>query len=347
MDEPQKNKKRRSRGGAAALLSLLLLVSPLMVTAQAADSVKTLVPVGHTIGVKLFSKGVLVVELSDGPCPARSCGLKVGDLITKCNGTTIQSTEHMQTLLKENGENELKLQVQRGSQILQMKTNAVETEEGTFQLGAWIRDSMAGIGTMTFYDPQSGVFGALGHGVTDTDTAQLMSLSSGAVMASSVKAVKPGEVGQAGELRGSFDLTTDLGDLFANTDCGVFGTMNQCAYATREAMPVAKNSEIHTGEATILANVTGDTVEEYSVEIVKILDSSGDTRNMLIEVTDPDLIEKTGGIVQGMSGSPILQDGKLVGAVTHVLLNDPTRGYGIFIENMLQQAYSTATEEVS
>ncbi|QNL43646.1 SpoIVB peptidase [Oscillibacter hominis] len=347
MHEPQKNQRKRLRGGAAAFLSLLLFVSPLVVTAQAADVVKTLVPVGHTIGVKLFSRGVLVVELSDGPCPARSCGLKTGDLITKCNGTQIQSTEHMQALLQQNQDQELKLQVQRGNQILQMKTNAVQSEEGNWLLGAWIRDSMAGIGTMTFYDPESGTFGALGHGVTDMDTAQLMSLSSGSVMASTVKAVKRGEIGEAGELRGNFDLTEDLGPLYANTDCGVFGTIDGCTFATHEAMPAAKNSEVHTGQATILANVSGDTVEEYEVQITKIFDNSGDTRNMLVEVTDPALLAVTGGIVQGMSGSPILQDGKIVGAVTHVLLNDPTRGYGIFIQNMMQQAYGESTEEVS
>ena len=209
--------------------------------------------------------------------------------------------------------------------------------DGTWRLGAWIRDSMAGIGTVTFYDPATGSFGALGHGITDTDTGLLMPLGDGSVMHASVKAVKRGSAGEPGELKGSFDLAHDLGGLYANTEQGVFGTMESCGFTEGSALPVAKAGEVRTGPAAILSNVSGDRVESYSIEIVRVLGSTG-VQNLLIQVTDPALIQQTGGIVQGMSGSPILQDGKLVGAVTHVMVNEPSKGYGILIENMLEQA---------
>lgn len=202
----------------------------------------------------------------------------------------------------------------------------------------WIRDSMAGIGTMTYYDPETGAFGALGHGITDVDTAQLMPFSSGSILPSTVKAVKKGASGEAGELRGDFDLTTDLGTLSANTAAGIFGTVENDDFTEQlnQALPVAEASEVRTGPAVILSNVEGDVVEEYDVEILQIVEGSSDGRDLVISVTDPDLIAATGGIVQGMSGSPILQDGKFVGAVTHVLLSDPTKGYGILMETMLK-----------
>jgi len=226
--------------------------------------------------------------------------------------------------------------VRRDGQNLTLSVAPEQNEQGAYAIGAWIRDSMAGIGTVTFYDPETGAFGALGHGITDTDTALLMPFASGSVLPSTVKAVNPGTVGQAGELRGDFDLTCELGQLSANTTAGIFGTMAAGGELEElgEPMPVASPDEVQTGAATILANVEGDQVKEYDIEILKLLDN-GDGREMLISVTDPELLEITGGIVQGMSGSPILQNGKFVGAVTHVLLNDPTKGYGIFLETML------------
>ena len=219
-----------------------------------------------------------------------------------------------------------------------------QNDQGQYAIGAWIRDSMAGIGTMTYYDPESGAFGALGHGITDVDTAQLMPFSSGSILPSTVKAVKKGAAGQAGELRGDFDLTQDLGTLSANTSTGVFGTVEADGFAASlsQALPVAAASEVRTGPAVILSNVEGDNVQEYDVEILQIVSNSADGRDLVISVTDPELIAATGGIVQGMSGSPILQDGKFVGAVTHVLLNDPTKGYGILMETMLKTGETAA-----
>ena len=309
--------------------------------------VRCLVPVGHTVGVKLFADGVLVVGLSDGETPAKASGLREGDIVLAFNGTDIDSTEHLQRLLAENGEARATVSVKRGEETLTLPVTPEENEAGGYRLGAWVRDSMAGIGTMTFYDPQSGVFGALGHGVTDVDTGKLMPLESGSIMDATVKAVKCGKSGSPGELRGDFDLTRDSGSLFANTECGLFGTLGERSNAvtTQRGVPVAARGEVKPGKAEILANCGGDEVRAYCVEIEHVYDSAAPTRNLLLRVTDPALLETTGGIVQGMSGCPILQDGKLVGAVTHVLVNDAARGYGIFIENMLDAAGLTEAEQ--
>ncbi|MBQ7714016.1 MAG: SpoIVB peptidase [Oscillospiraceae bacterium] len=327
---------------AAACLAFLFVCAAHAPAARAAaeESVRCLVPVGHTLGVKLFADGVLVVALSDGETPAKESGLREGDVLLAFNGTDVGSIEHLQRLLAENGAARATMSVRRGARTLALPITPELTEDGRCRLGAWIRDSMAGIGTMTFYDPQSGVFGALGHGVTDVDTGALMPLEHGSVMDATVKAVKRGESGSPGELRGDFDLTRDSGSLYANTDCGIFGVLNgeTNAVTTRSAVPVASKGEVTTGRAAILANCDGGEVREYEVEIERVYAGASPTRNLLVRVTDPALLARTGGIVQGMSGSPILQNGRLVGAVTHVLVNDATRGYGIFIENMLAAA---------
>lgn len=334
----------RTRGRAAAffLSGLLCLSSALSTPAQAAAlTAERLVPVGHTIGIKLFAEGVVVIGLAEVDTgsgvltPGADCGLRVGDVIEEANGREVESSEQFAAMLQCGGV--VELAVTRGEEELTLAAEPVQGADGTWRLGAWIRDSMAGIGTVTFYDPETGVFGALGHGITDVDTGLLMPLGDGAVMRSSVKAVKRGASGEPGELKGSFDLQNDLGELYANTDRGVFGTMESCEWTCGEALPVARSGEVHPGPATIRSNVSGDGVEEYSVEIVRVL-GSGDAQNLLLQVTDQHLVDQTGGIVQGMSGSPILQDGKLVGAVTHVMVNEPTKGYGILIENMLAEA---------
>ena len=343
--------KRRTRVFLAALCFVFALAVCGVEPAYAGEAmsggghsgkevVRQLVPAGHTIGVKLFAEGVLVVGLSDGDTPARQCGLREGDIMLAFNGVEIESTEHLQRLLSDNGAARATMRVQRGAKTLTMPVTP-EEHDGTCRLGAWIRDSMAGIGTMTFYDPERRVFGALGHGVSDVDTGQLMPLQHGSVMDARVKAVRRGESGAPGELRGDFDLTRDSGSLYANTESGLFGTITGETNALTErdaAVPVAPASEVRTGGASIRANCAGDEVKTYSIEIERIYPAASPTRNMLLRVTDSELLETTGGIVQGMSGAPILQDGRLVGAVTHVLVNDPTRGYGIFIENMLDAA---------
>ena len=331
------------RAGTIFFLSSLLCVSPLLgQTARAAAlDAERLVPVGHTVGIKLFAEGVVVIGLAEVDTasgvltPGADCGLQVGDVIEAANGKPVDSSEQFASLLQCGGV--VKLDVSRDGEDLTLAARPVLGDDGTYRLGAWIRDSMAGIGTVTFYDPVTGTFGALGHGITDTDTGMLMPLGDGAVMDATVKAVKRGSAGAPGELKGNFDLTRDTGQLYANTDRGVFGVLENAEYTQADAVPVARTGEVREGAATILANVAGDGVEEYRIRIAKVLDGS-QVQNLLLQVTDERLIERTGGIVQGMSGSPILQNGKIVGAVTHVMVNEPTKGYGILIENMLAEA---------
>ena len=314
------------------------------------DGQKTLVPLGQTAGMKLFSQGVMVIGLSDiataqGDCsPARDCGLKEGDIITHINSEQVDTIEEVQQLLQTLEGETMSIRALRSGKQVQLTGEAVQcSADGSYKLGAWIRDSMAGIGTLTWYDPETGVFAALGHGINDVDTGSLMPLQTGAIMDSSVTDVKKGVQGQPGELHGSFDLTHDTGTLYANTDGGVFGVLEDPDSLSGQALPVASHSQVQTGKATILSNISGDTVEEYEVEILRVYPASAsDTRNLMLKVTDPRLLEATGGIVQGMSGSPILQNGRLVGAVTHVLINDPTCGYGILAENMLTYSQSFA-----
>ena len=306
---------------------------------------RTVIPLGKAVGIKLFSDGVLVVGLSPveteegSSYPGRDCGLKAGDVITHINGGEVDTIEEVQALVSQSEDEPLTIQAVRGQRQLQLTAAAVENSQGVWQLGVWLRDSMAGIGTMTFYDPSSGVFGALGHGINDVDTAMLMPLESGSIMPASVTEIKKGAGGAPGELHGQFDLTRDLGTLYANTNLGIFGQMAQDTVGNAvEPVKVAVRGQVTTGPATILSNIRGDEVEEFAVEITHLYPEGDGTRSMMIQVTDPGLLEATGGIVQGMSGSPILQNGRLVGAVSHVLVNDPTRGYGILAENMLKQA---------
>ena len=306
---------------------------------------KTVIPIGKAVGIKLFSDGVLVVGLSpveteQGSCyPGRDCGLKEGDVITHINGEEVDTIEQVQAVVAQQRDTPLTIQAVRGQRQLQLTAEAAENSQGNYQLGVWLRDSMAGIGTMTFYDPESGIFGALGHGINDVDTAMLMPLESGSIMPASVSDVKKGESGSPGELHGQFDLKRDLGTLYANTNLGIFGQMPLENLETQhKPVPVASREEVEVGPATILSNIRGDEVEEFDIEIIKVYSPGENTRNLMIQVTDPELLDMTGGIVQGMSGSPILQNGRLVGAVTHVLVNDAARGYGILAENMFQQA---------
>ena len=354
-------------GGAARLFrALLLLAAAVMVVlslapaAQAAEeqdaSTRYVVPLGKAVGIKLFAQGVLVVGLSDLTTdqglasPARACGLQAGDVITHINGTQVSSIEAVQAMLQELQGQAMTLTITRNDVSQEITAHAAQSsDDGQYKLGAWIRDSMAGIGTLTFADPETGLFGTLGHGINDVDTALLMPLESGSIMYATVADVKKGESGSPGELHGAFQVDRDMGELYANTGSGVFGTLTDDSLTDGlRPVPVAARREVKLGGATILSNVAGDTVEEYAVEITKVYPGSGgDTRELMVKVTDPRLLEATGGIVQGMSGSPILQNGKLVGAVTHVLVNNPTEGYGILAETMLAQTPQTLEAKVS
>ena len=266
------NGTHRARRRTAALLlgffaAALLDAAP----ARAAEEpVRELIAVGQPIGVKLFSDGVLVIGFSDGDTAAKACGLKEGDIITALGGESLDTIEELRACLNANGGSDAELTVKRGSRTLTLEALPRRDESGEYRLGAWVRDSMAGIGTMTFYDPQSGTFGALGHGVTDVDTGKLLPLDHGSIMNASVKAVKKGEHGAPGELKGAFDFARDSGTLYANTESGIFGKLSaqDAAALGGKAYSIAARDEVKTGSATILATVNGNETKEYAIESV-------------------------------------------------------------------------------
>ena len=362
MNPISKHRTPFSHLGTAAVLCLMLMaLLPAPVRAEGGSAVSAfsaqaqpqqLVPVGQAVGIKLFSDGVLVVGLSsvetqNGPKePGKACGLKTGDLITHINGQDVNTVEQVQTVLAQQPGQPLTIRAVRGKTTLQLSALPAVNQQGAYQLGLWLRDSMAGIGTMTYYDPATGSFAALGHGINDVDTALLIPLESGSIMHAQVSDVKKGAAGQPGELHGMFRLHQDMGVLSANTPQGIFGKVDGSTLTqARAPLPVAAWDQIHTGDATILSNVRGEEIEEFHIRITHL--SANDDRAMTLQVTDPDLLELTGGIVQGMSGSPILQDGRIIGAVTHVMVNDPTKGYGISIARMLDAAEQSSQEKAS
>lgn len=292
-----------------------------------------LVPVGQVIGLQLYNDTVTVAAYDDvlGGA-AKAAGLKIGDRIVKINDMSITSAEDVRSALDSGGE-EFHLTVSRGGKQRALTLTPTQTKDGP-RMGVFLRQGIAGIGTVTWYDPDTGAFGALGHGVCDS--TGLLNMTRGSAYEASVTEVKKGKSGDPGQLKGTARSREPIAPLLRNTAQGVFGVTTRGWRG--EALPVAEYSQIHTGTASIRAQTCGQ-VQEYSVEILKIYPQTrSDCRNFLLKVTDPELLSTTGGIVQGMSGSPILQDGHLIGAVTHVLVNDPTVGYGIYIQNMLDAA---------
>ena len=315
---------------ASGMIAMLLCLSMLVVPGWAAEY---LIPVGQVIGLELADHTVTVAAVDAGSC-ARQAGLQVGDRIVDIDGKTIRCAEDVVRALGcSKGSIQMKIRRQGKEQLV--KIAPAITAEGP-KLGIFLKQGVTGIGTVTWYDPESGMFGTLGHGVSDGQGG-LVKMVSGKAYRASVVGVIRGQSGKPGQLQGAVAASDLLAALSKNTAQGVFGTAEGLWQG--DAMEVAEADEVCVGPAVIRSTVEGTMPRDYSVEILKIYPNSGSNgRNLMLKVTDPALLEATGGIVQGMSGSPIIQDGKLVGAVTHVLVNDPTRGYGIFIENMLDAA---------
>ena len=287
--------------------------------------------VGKAVGIGVRCNGLVVVGFTDNS-GAKAGGLKQGDRIIMVDGQQVSEVETLRSMLREKTQVTVTaLRDDREQSFL----IPLREEDGMRRMGVNVKSEMTGIGTITYYDPETGKYGALGHGITDG--AELFPVEEGSICRASILRVEPGRPGAPGMLQGAFDLNDRIGTVEKNTPCGIFGTMTQSPEG--KLLPVAGEESVRTGAAVILCNVEGETVSEYTVEITGIHPAEDATgRNMMIRVTDERLLRRTGGIVQGVSGSPIIQDGKLVGAVTHVLVNDPTRGYGIFIENMLEAA---------
>ena len=332
--------------GEATLTYRLLGLIPVKTVSVTVEKERTLVPGGQSVGVALLTEGVVVVGSSDvgkSPSPAYQAGIRPGDRILSVNGTPVAGSEQLRALIGEGGE--AVLEVARGEETMTVSVEpALDPADGAYRLGAWVRDSTAGIGTLSFYDPADDTFGALGHAITDVDTGIVLPVGYGGIYESAVVDIEKGKSGEPGELLGQFfDAETQLGEVTDNTDFGIFGTINEEIVNPLypDGLPVGTRGDIHTGQAQLLTTLVDGEICAYDCEIVKLSDQDAPaTRSMVIKVTDEALLQATGGIVQGMSGSPIVQDGKLVGAVTHVFINDPTHGYGVYIEWMLDAAES-------
>ncbi len=305
---------------------------------------ESLIPCGTPFGIKMLTDGVVVTDFGyvngeiSQTSPAEAAGIHTGDVITAVNGTEVSDSAALSAAVQENPE-ECRLCVLRDGESLELTASPVRSpEDGLYKLGLWTRDSCAGIGTMTFYDPETGIYGGLGHAVSDISTGLRLPLLKGEITAVSITDVLKGSSGSPGELCGAFVSDTKTGTVEVNSDCGVFGR-SEITPILSDPVEIAYSNEVEKGKASILTTVAGMMPEEYEIEIVKIDRGSGSSaRNMTIRVTDEELLRRTGGIVQGMSGSPILQNGRLIGAVTHVLVNDSAMGYAVFIENMCAEA---------
>ena len=308
---------------------------------------RVLVPGGQAIGVALHTSGVLVVGTSDlaggAANPAQEAGLQPGDVIRSLGGQEVESAQHLTQLVNAHGGETVEMVVQRTGKEVRMRIAPVrDALDGQYRLGVWVRDSTAGVGTLSFYDPESGAFGALGHAITDVDTGESLTVRDGDIMHADIVDVLKGQRGEPGELKGSFLKEGEtFGSILLNNAFGIYGQSDEALVNPLypQGLPVGSRYSVHEGKASILSTVEGDTVREYEVEITRcVQQGSPAQKGMILRVTDPELLERTGGIVQGMSGSPILQDGHIIGAVTHVYVNDPTQGYGMYIEWMLEQA---------
>ncbi len=333
-----------TRGNTSYCASLLGVVPVKHVSVRKLDDIR-LCPGGMPFGAKMFTDGLIVVGFSDVDCssgsphPASDAGIQIRDIILKIDGAPVGTTENMGRMIAASNGRPITVTVRRDDTEFNVTvTPSLSNADQIYKTGMWVRDSTAGIGTITYVDPRSGAFAGLGHGICDSDTGALMPLSRGMVIDVTISGIQKGQSGVPGEIKGHF-ASGKIGSLLGNTRAGVYGIMTELPKTIRaeNALPIALKNEIHDGEATLLCTLDENGVCSYTVNIRK-LKNSLDNKNMEITVTDPALIEKTGGIVQGMSGSPLIQDGRLIGAVTHVLINDPAKGYGIFIENMLAAA---------
>ncbi len=332
--------------GASELLLSLMGVIPLKKVEVNISPEKRLIPGGAALGVAMRTDGVLVVgtgDLSEAASPATLCGIRPGDVLRTVNGVRIVSSQQLTELIAQLGEKPLPVEYAReGTVFTTTMTPKMDASTGTVRIGAWVRDSTAGVGTLSFYDPETGRYAALGHAITDGDTGQVLTVSQGQILKADVVAVQRGQKGVPGELKGSFLMDpVNLGDIRKNTVLGIYGAMKQPPVNALypEGLPIGLRSGVHEGPATILSTVDGTGVQAFTVEITRVNQQSAPApKSMVIKVTDPRLLAATGGIVQGMSGSPIIQDGRLIGAVTHVFVSDPTQGYGLYVDWMLQES---------
>ena len=304
---------------------------------------------GELFGIRLFTEGVIVVGVDEvktpkgSQNPSKEAGLQKGDIILSIDSEEIRSCNQVSEIIEKSGGEAMKLKLKRKGRILFTDFKAAYSDsEGKYKAGIWIRDSAAGIGTMTFRDVKTGMFASLGHGVCDVDTGEILPVYEGDIVNAVVNGCSKGQRGKAGELCGVFS-SESKGVLYLNCQCGVFGKINK-KLTDEKLYPVAFSDEVQKGRAQIVSTVDETGPQLFDIEITKISRENSEDKNMVIKVTDESLLSKTGGIVQGMSGSPIIQNGMLVGAVTHVFINDPTQGYAIFARTMLNKMQTAESE---
>ena len=306
------------------------------------------IPLGNSVGLKLYTKGVLVVGMSEiqgkdnkKHKPYENSGIEEGDIIVAVNNVAITSTDDLvRNVNKYNGD-EVQISYVRNDNTLTANIKPTQTATNEYKLGLWVRDAAAGVGTATFYEPSTGMFTALGHGITDIDTGEIVKIANGELTTSSIISIKRGERGNPGEIRGTIDAGSKIGEVYKNGTFGISGKVTNkenLKIDSMQELEVALRSEIKEGKAFIICELENGKKEQYEIEIERIYVSNNyDNKSMLIKITDKSLLEKTGGIIQGMSGSPIIQNGRFVGAVTHVLVNNPTQGYAVFADMMIKQ----------
>lgn len=341
--EPYSSAVEAAAGQDARYMAKLFGVLPVKAVAVKRYGDIRLCPGGMPFGAKMFTDGLIVVGFSDVDCeegtrqPGYDAGIRMHDVLLKIGGEPLASATHMAELVNLSDGKPIRFTVRRGETEMEFTvTPSFSVGEQMYKTGLWVRDNTAGIGTVTYIDPVSGAFAGLGHGICDGETGALLPLSRGMIANVAISGVRRGTSGTPGELKGYFS-SGKIGALLGNTSAGVYGVLSEIPAGVSKdtALPIALKNEIKDGAAHIYCTLGEGGIQSYEVSIRKIKNAT-DNKCMEVTVTDPALIEITGGIVQGMSGSPIIQDGKLIGAVTHVLISDPTKGYGIFIENMLE-----------
>lgn len=340
-------------GNAEIGLSMLGIIPVKTVEVRSIESKKVFAS-GAPIGIKLKTNGIIIINVSgvfleDGTkiIPAENAGLLTGDVLIKAGGKDLKNISDLTGIIKNSGGKPVDIIYRR--QDIEYKTTITPIQSGEddeYRIGVWVRDSSAGIGTLTFINHANNVYGALGHGINDIDTGSLLQVGSGTLMESNIKGIKKGIKGAPGELDGDFLNSSGIvGDIELNCEFGIFGKIDSKIKKEKlgRLYSIGSHSAVTLGRATILTCLNGNQVEEYEIEIQRIARNDlSSTKNMVVQITDQRLLDSTGGIVQGMSGSPIIQDGRLIGAVTHVFINDPMRGYGVFIESMLSKAEALA-----
>ena len=304
---------------------------------------------GNSVGVRVSTDGVLAVGYSDlttgegeVESPAQNGGIQIGDRLISVNGNKIKNSKDLSKKINESKSENVEILIERNGEEITKNINLSKNADGDYKIGLWVRDSTAGVGTLTFYDKESGKYGAIGHPITDSETEKILSIKNGDLLNSSIISIKKGVKGNPGELRGIFSSDKKpIGNVTGNTQCGIFGSMNteNLKNINNKTYKVGWRDEIQPGPAQIITTIDEEGPKLYDIEIVKLAKQDNiSTKSMVIKITDERLLEKTGGVVQGMSGSPIIQNDKIIGAVTHVLVNKPEVGYGIYIEWMLKDA---------